>query len=155
MAGELSCGQKAVHAQRQTANAVDAVRQARLFGTPHALARMRADLQLLAMKGSVKGSNGSQRVAHESRGQGFTRHCHYYCIWTARMARCTLGDPVRQCTTVVLILFCTERSVVAMASGFSLPSSVQVASRELTGYSRENVPRVNGQNKPGSLGDKH
>jgi hypothetical protein len=61
---------------------------------------------------------------------GFTRHCHYDCIWTARMARCTLGDPVRQCTTVVLVLFCTERRVVAMASGFSLPSSVEVESRE-------------------------
>jgi len=40
-------------AQRQTANAV---RQARLFGTPHALARMRADMQLLAIEGKVKGS---------------------------------------------------------------------------------------------------
>jgi hypothetical protein len=61
---------------------------------------------------------------------GFTRHCHYDCIWTTRMARCTLGDPARQCTTVVLVLFCTERRVVAMASGFSLPSSAEVESRE-------------------------
>jgi len=48
------------------------------------------------------------------------------------MARCTLGDPVRQCSTVVLVLFCTESRVAAMmmASGFSLPSSVKVESRE-------------------------
>jgi hypothetical protein len=59
-----------------------------------------------------------------------SRDCHYYWTWMARMARCTLGDPVRQCTTVVLVLFCTERRMVAMASGFSLPSSVEVESRE-------------------------
>lgn len=36
-----------------------------------------------------------------------SRDCYCYWIWTARMARCTLADPVRQCTTVVLVLFCT------------------------------------------------
>lgn len=74
-----------------------------------------------------------------------SRHCHYYCMWTAKMAPCTLGDPVRQCTTVVLVLFCTERSVVAMASGFSLPASVKVASREPAAerMCHESMDRIN------------
>jgi len=69
---------------------------------------------------------------HETATVSHYYYHYYYRIWTARMARCTLGDPVRQCSTVVLVLFCTESRVAAMmmASGFSLPSSVKVESRE-------------------------